>query len=169
MRQRDRAVTLVKSLVKFAYVAIHKLSRFPDMRGPPNYAESALFDSQAKCPEFAGRHSSGVYTQYLFREEVWIAMPDAPTSTSKTSTPKSTRSSTSLAKRKSREAARYAAAHWLAVILAVIAVVFVAQNRHEISIDFFWATLTSPMWLVLLITVLGGTAIGYLISRHRQE
>jgi uncharacterized integral membrane protein len=96
-------------------------------------------------------------------------MPDAPTSTSKTSTTRSTRSTSSLAKRKSRDAARYAAAHWLAVILTVIAIVFVAQNRHKISIDFFWANLTSPMWLVLLITAVVGAAIGYLISRHRQE
>jgi putative membrane protein len=105
----------------------------------------------------------------LSREEVWTAMPDAPTSTSKASTTKTTRSTSTLAKRKSKDAARYAAAHWLAVILTVIAVVFIVQNRQHISIDFFWANLSSPMWLVLLITAAVGVAIGYLISRRRQQ
>jgi uncharacterized integral membrane protein len=100
---------------------------------------------------------------------VWIAMPNAPTSTSKTSTTSGARSTSSLAKRKSKQAARYAAAHWLAVILTVVAIVFVVQNRQHISIDFFWANVTSPMWLVLLITAVVGVAIGFLISRRRRE
>ena len=89
-------------------------------------------------------------------------MSSGPTSTDKTAPPGRP------AAQKRKAVLRTASAHWLALILGIIAVVFIAQNRHEVSIDFFWANLTSPMWLVLLITAVVGVAIGVLESRRRR-
>jgi len=65
--------------------------------------------------------------------------------------------------------ARILAAHWLPLILAVLPVVFIAQNRARISIKLFWAHLTSPLWFILVITIVVGLIIGLLTARRRAQ
>jgi lipopolysaccharide assembly protein A len=65
--------------------------------------------------------------------------------------------------------ARILAAQWLPIILLVLAVVFIAQNRARISINLFWAHLESPLWFILVITIVVGLIIGLLTARRRAQ
>ncbi|MFI5720637.1 lipopolysaccharide assembly protein LapA domain-containing protein [Nocardia sp. NPDC051750] len=58
---------------------------------------------------------------------------------------------------------------WLAAILIVLAVVFIAQNRDRVDINFLLVTVTAPMWLVLLILFLVGALAGVLIRRRARR
>ncbi|MEU1983176.1 LapA family protein [Nocardia sp. NPDC019395] len=58
---------------------------------------------------------------------------------------------------------------WLAAVLIVLAVVFIAQNRDRVDINFLLVTVTSPMWLVLLIIFLVGAVAGLLIKRRARR
>lgn len=66
-------------------------------------------------------------------------------------------------------ARRLLVAHWAALVLTVIAVVFIAQNRADVSIDLFWLHATAPMWFVLVGTLLVGVLVGVLASRRRAR
>lgn len=57
---------------------------------------------------------------------------------------------------------------WIAAVLVVLAVVFIAQNRTLVDINFLLVTIRSPMWLILLIMFLVGLLAGLLI-RHRAR
>lgn len=56
---------------------------------------------------------------------------------------------------------------WFAIALAVLAVVFIAENRHRVDIEFLLMTIRSPMWLVLLATFAVGWLSGVLSRRGR--
>ncbi|HYZ52641.1 MAG TPA: LapA family protein [Streptosporangiaceae bacterium] len=43
------------------------------------------------------------------------------------------------------------------------------QNRQRVSIDLFSARVTSPLWLILVITFLVGMFIGMLATRRRAK
>ncbi|MGI5219595.1 lipopolysaccharide assembly protein LapA domain-containing protein [Nocardia sp. CA-290969] len=58
---------------------------------------------------------------------------------------------------------------WLAAVLIVLAVVFIVQNRDRVDINFLLVTVTSPMWLVLLVLFLVGTLAGLLIRRRARR
>ncbi len=64
---------------------------------------------------------------------------------------------------------RILAAHWLPLVLVVLAVIFIAQNRARISINLFWAHLHSPLWFILVITIVVGLIIGLLTARRRAQ
>jgi putative membrane protein len=49
---------------------------------------------------------------------------------------------------------------WLSVLLVVLAVVFVAQNRHEVRINLFATTVTTPLWVALTAMLVIGLAAG---------
>ncbi|WP_067690144.1 DUF1049 domain-containing protein [Nocardia jejuensis] len=57
---------------------------------------------------------------------------------------------------------------WLAIILIVLAIAFIAENRHRVDIEFLLLTISSPMWLVLLVTFAVGWLAGFLIRRSRN-
>jgi putative membrane protein len=65
--------------------------------------------------------------------------------------------------------ARILAAQWLPLVLIVLAVLFIAQNRARISISLFWAHLESPLWFILVITIVVGLIIGLLAARRRAQ
>ncbi len=65
--------------------------------------------------------------------------------------------------------AKILAANWLPLVLAVLAVVFIVQNRARISIKLFWAHFESPLWFILVITILVGLIIGLLTARRRAQ
>jgi len=64
---------------------------------------------------------------------------------------------------------RFLAQRWVPVVVLVLVVVFVAQNRDDVSIRFFWATVTSPLWLVLSLIFLLGVLAGAYRSRRRAK
>lgn len=63
---------------------------------------------------------------------------------------------------------RISARQWVAIVLAVLAVIFVAQNHHRVDINILTVTISSPMWLVLLIMFLVGWIVGLLTRRSRR-
>ncbi|MFD4405118.1 lipopolysaccharide assembly protein LapA domain-containing protein [Nocardia sp. NPDC058499] len=58
---------------------------------------------------------------------------------------------------------------WVAAVLVVLAVVFIAQNRSRVDINFLLVTVRSPMWLILLIMFLVGALAGLLIKRRSRR
>ncbi|MEU0544579.1 LapA family protein [Nocardia sp. NPDC005978] len=64
---------------------------------------------------------------------------------------------------------RISPTQWLALALVVVAVIFIAANRTKVSIEFLLMTITSPMWLVLLVMFALGWLTGILMSRRRRN
>lgn len=49
---------------------------------------------------------------------------------------------------------------WLSILLVALAVVFVAQNRHEVEINLLATTVTTPLWVALSAMLVVGLAAG---------
>ncbi|HTF51198.1 MAG TPA: LapA family protein [Pseudonocardia sp.] len=54
-----------------------------------------------------------------------------------------------------------------ALVVVALAVLFIAQNRDTVQIHLFAATLTSPLWLLLVVMAGLGALIGFLLARRR--
>lgn len=50
---------------------------------------------------------------------------------------------------------------WAAIGLVVVALVFILQNLTYVRVEFFFIHSAAPLWLVLLITLAAGYAIGW--------
>lgn len=64
--------------------------------------------------------------------------------------------------------ARFAAQYWSPIALVALAAVFIGQNRDHQRIRFLWATIESPMWLLLAAMLVIGVAVGLLLRRRRR-
>ena len=64
---------------------------------------------------------------------------------------------------------RFLAQRWLPIVVLVLVVVFVAQNRSDVSVHLFWATVTAPLWLVLSLIFLLGILVGGFRARSRSR
>ena len=58
---------------------------------------------------------------------------------------------------------------WLGLLLVVVAIVFIAQNRNDVTIWLLWASVSAPLWLVLTVVALIGVAAGYLFGRRNRR
>ncbi|SFI39055.1 Protein of unknown function [Streptosporangium canum] len=58
---------------------------------------------------------------------------------------------------------------WVALVLAALGVVFVAQNRERVRIQWLMLTVTSPLWIALLAVLLVGVIIGLLLRRRSSK
>ncbi|WP_406238781.1 hypothetical protein [Nocardia sp. NBC_01009] len=65
--------------------------------------------------------------------------------------------------------ARISPTQWVALSVTVLAVVFVAENRSKVSIEFLLITIRSPMWLILLTMFVIGWVTGVLTMRRRSK
>ena len=65
--------------------------------------------------------------------------------------------------------ARISPTQWAALAVTVVAVVFVAENRGKVSIEFLLITIRSPMWLILLTMFAVGWVTGVLTMRRRRS
>lgn len=63
---------------------------------------------------------------------------------------------------------RFLAQRWVTILVVVLVVVFVAQNRGDVSIHLFWATITSPLWLILSLIFLLGVLAGAYRTKRRS-
>jgi lipopolysaccharide assembly protein A len=63
---------------------------------------------------------------------------------------------------------RFALRYWVAIVLVVLAAIFVAQNRSRISVNIYWVSVTSPLWLLLTVLFVVGLVIGLLLGRRRR-
>jgi uncharacterized integral membrane protein len=64
---------------------------------------------------------------------------------------------------------RISPTQWVALALTVLAVIFVAENRNKVSIEFLLITIWSPMWLILLVMFVVGWVTGVLTMRRRHR
>lgn len=63
---------------------------------------------------------------------------------------------------------RFAVQYWAPIALMALAAVFIGQNRDRQQIRFLWATVESPMWLLLAAMLMIGVAVGLLLRRRRR-
>jgi len=56
---------------------------------------------------------------------------------------------------------------WLGLALIVLAIVFIVQNRADVTIVLLWINVSAPLWLVLTLITLIGFGAGYLFSWGR--
>ncbi|MFG2818754.1 lipopolysaccharide assembly protein LapA domain-containing protein [Kitasatospora sp. NPDC048365] len=54
-------------------------------------------------------------------------------------------------------------------VLTVLAVWFVAVNTDSVAITLWVADVTLPLWLVLVVTLVVGAAIGWMAARRRAK
>jgi lipopolysaccharide assembly protein A len=64
---------------------------------------------------------------------------------------------------------RFLEERWLTLVLIAIAVLFIAQNRRSVSIELFWASLSAPLWLVMVLLFLLGLLAGVGRTKRRQR
>lgn len=55
---------------------------------------------------------------------------------------------------------------WTAIILVIVALVFILQNLTYVRVEFFFIHTAAPLWLVLLVTLAAGNAIGWFSKRR---
>lgn len=55
----------------------------------------------------------------------------------------------------------------VAVVLAVLAIVFVLQNRAEVTLQFIGFQVTASLWFASTALLLVGVAIGVLLTSRR--
>ncbi|MET8871834.1 hypothetical protein [Nocardia sp. NPDC004604] len=64
---------------------------------------------------------------------------------------------------------RISPTQWVALAVTVMAVIFVAENRNKVSIEFLLITIRSPLWLILLIMFAVGWVTGVMTMRRRHS
>ncbi len=52
-------------------------------------------------------------------------------------------------------------------IIAILAIIFIAQNRNDVKINFLWLDINAPLWLWLTIMFVAGGVVGWIASRNR--
>jgi len=57
----------------------------------------------------------------------------------------------------------------IALVIAVASLIFVFSNTGEIELSFLWLSLEAPAWVMLLVLLLAGFAIGFFIGRNRYK
>lgn len=64
--------------------------------------------------------------------------------------------------------ARFVLNFWAPIFLVALSAVFISQNRDRQQVHFLWATVESPMWLLLAAMLVVGVVIGVLLRRRRR-
>lgn len=70
--------------------------------------------------------------------------------------------------RRGNAAARFALNYWAPILLVAISAIFIGQNRDRQQVHFLWATVESPMWLLLAAMLVVGVVVGLLLRRRRR-
>jgi|1185.fasta_scaffold720950_2 putative membrane protein len=52
-------------------------------------------------------------------------------------------------------------------VIAIVALIFILQNRGDITLNFLWFDINAPLWLWLTIMFLAGGIVGWIASRNR--
>ncbi|WP_099905610.1 lipopolysaccharide assembly protein LapA domain-containing protein [Streptomyces sp. TLI_171] len=55
------------------------------------------------------------------------------------------------------------------LLLGVLAIWFIAVNTASVEIRLWIPTVTLPLWVVLLVTLLVGAALGWMLARRRAR
>lgn len=59
--------------------------------------------------------------------------------------------------------------YWLPLVLVIVAIVFIATNRDRTTFNVAWIGISSPLWLMLTVTLLLGAVIGWYLGRRRGD
>ncbi|MFJ5231991.1 LapA family protein [Kitasatospora sp. NPDC088391] len=54
-------------------------------------------------------------------------------------------------------------------VIVVLAIWFLFANLDKVKIQFWVFTVTCPLWIALLATLLGGAALGWLMKGRRSR
>jgi uncharacterized integral membrane protein len=52
-------------------------------------------------------------------------------------------------------------------VIAIVALIFILQNRNDITLNFLWLDINAPLWLWLTIMFVAGGIVGWIASRNR--
>lgn len=63
---------------------------------------------------------------------------------------------------------RFALNYWAPIALVAVSAVVIGQNRDRQQVHFLWATVESPMWLLLAVMLVVGVVVGLLLRRRRR-
>jgi uncharacterized integral membrane protein len=55
----------------------------------------------------------------------------------------------------------------VAIVVIALTLIFIAQNRDSVQVQFFALTVTAALWFLLIIMVALGVVIGVLASRRK--
>jgi lipopolysaccharide assembly protein A len=58
---------------------------------------------------------------------------------------------------------------WIAIVLIIVAVVFIVQNRKQVTIELFTVQVSTSQWMILGIVFVLGVISGYLMGRRRRR
>lgn len=61
---------------------------------------------------------------------------------------------------------RISGKQWASIALMIVALVFILQNLTYVRVEFFLFHTAAPLWLILLITLAAGYAIGWFSKRR---
>lgn len=54
-------------------------------------------------------------------------------------------------------------------VIALVTLLFIVQNQEPVDFEFLWFSFNTGLWLMLLVSVLAGVAIGLLLARRRAR
>lgn len=57
----------------------------------------------------------------------------------------------------------------IATVLVALAVIFILQNRAATTIQLFWVSVQSPLWLTLVAILMLGWIAGLLTTRRKKS
>jgi uncharacterized integral membrane protein len=57
----------------------------------------------------------------------------------------------------------------VAAVVLIYAIVFIALNRSRVRIHFLFFTLTSRLWVGLLVCLVLGAVLGQVLGRYRRK
>lgn len=57
----------------------------------------------------------------------------------------------------------------IGIVIAVVALIFVFSNTGEVTLKWLWLDVSAPGWVMLLILLLAGFAVGFLLGRKRYR
>lgn len=60
-------------------------------------------------------------------------------------------------------------ARWLSVLVFILVVVFIAMNRHEVTISLPGAQIAASLWVVLTVVLVAGWIIGAVRTRRQAR
>jgi uncharacterized integral membrane protein len=71
-------------------------------------------------------------------------------------------------KSRGNAAVRFALNYWAPIALIAVSAIVIGQNRDRQQVHFLWATVESPMWLLLAVMLVVGVVVGLLLRRRRR-
>ena len=57
----------------------------------------------------------------------------------------------------------------IGLVIAVVALIFVFSNTGEVTLKWLWLNVSAPGWVMLLVLLLAGFAVGFMMGRKRYR